>query len=138
VRIAPKDARTISDLGTALLADNQVDRAISVLKRAIAADPNRSALHSNLGYALQQKRDLDGAVAEYREAIRLDEKLVSAWINLATAVAQRGDRAEARRALEKAQKIDPTDPRVKANLDELRDLEKKGPFDGGVRREAGR
>ena len=138
VRIAPRDARTISDLGTALLADNQVDRAVSVLKRAIAVDPNRGALHSNLGYALQQKRDLDGAIAEYREAIRLDEKLVSAWINLATALAQKGDRAEAKRALERAQKIDPTDPRVRANLDELRDLEKKGPFDAGVRREAGR
>jgi len=137
-RIAPRDARTISDLGTALLADNQVDRAISVLKRAISVDPKRGALHSNLGYALQQKRDLEGAIAEYKEAIRLDEKLVSAWINLGTALAQSGDRVEARKALERAQKIDPSDPRVRANLDELRELEKKGPSDAGVRREAGR
>jgi Flp pilus assembly protein TadD len=135
-RIAPKDARTLSDLGTALLADNQVDRAIAALKRALAVDAQRATLHSNLGYALQQKRDVPGAIAEFREAIRLDEKLVSAWINLATALAQTGDLVEARRALVRAQKLDPSDPRVRANLDELRELEKKGR--PGTKPDAGR
>ena len=125
VRIAPKDAPTLNDLGTALLADNQIDRAIAVLKRAVAADTQRATSHSNLGYALQQRRDVPGAIAEFREAIRLDEKLVSAWLNLAIAFSQTGDLTEARRALERAQKLDPSDPRVKANFDELRDLEKK-------------
>ena len=89
-RIAPGDARTFGDLGTALLADNQVDKAIVALKRAVSLDEKRAPLHSNLGYAMQQKRDLEGAIAEYREAMRLDEKLVSAWINLATALGPRG------------------------------------------------
>jgi Flp pilus assembly protein TadD len=111
-----------------LLADNQLARAVAVLKRAVSLDPNRATLHSNLGYALQQARDMNGAVAEFREAIRLDEKLVSAWINLATALVQQGDRVEGKKALERAQKIDPTDPRVRANMEELRDLEKKQPI----------
>ena len=136
--MAPTDARTMGDLGTALLADNQVDRAAAVLRRAVSLGPERGALHSNLGYALQQRRDLAGAIAEYREAIRLDDKLVSAWINLATALAQSGERVEARRALERAQKIDPSDPRIRPNLDELRDLEKKGSADAGSPREGGR
>jgi Flp pilus assembly protein TadD len=125
-RIAPDDARTLGDLGTALLAENQLDRASSVLKRAVELDPKRATLRSNLGYALQQKHDLEGAIAQYREAIGLDQKLVSAWINLATALVQNGQRAEAKKALEQAQRIDPTDPRVRPNLEELRQLEKGG------------
>jgi Flp pilus assembly protein TadD len=85
-------------------------------------------LRSNLGYALQQRHDFPAAIAEYRSAISLDEKLVSAWLNLGAALALTGERAEARRALEQAKKLDPTDPRVKASLDELRALEQnRGP-----------
>jgi len=135
-RIAPNDPRTLSDLGTALLAENQIDRAISVLRSAVKLDPKRAALHSNLGYALQQKRDLHGAIVAYR--VELDEKLVSAWINLATALVLTGDRPGAHKALERAEKLDPSDPRVRANLDELRDLEKKYPLGAEGRRDGGR
>jgi Flp pilus assembly protein TadD len=95
------------------------------LIKAVALDPKRAAFRSNLGYALQQKRDLTGAIVQYKEAVELDEKLASAWINLGTALAQMGKYKEAREALGRAKKIDPSDPRVKANLDELNDLEKK-------------
>ena len=64
-------------------------------------------------------------MSEYRAALVLDDKLVSAWLNLATALAQTGDPAEARKALQTAEKLDPSDPRVRANLEELRDLEKR-------------
>jgi cytochrome c-type biogenesis protein CcmH/NrfG len=68
------------------------------------------------------------AVAEYKEALRLDPQLGSAWINLATLLARDpATRPDARAALEAAKKIDPTDPRVKANLDELDALEKRMP-----------
>jgi cytochrome c-type biogenesis protein CcmH/NrfG len=68
---------------------------------------------------------VSGAIAGYREAIRLEPKLASAWINLATALSRDPKtRGEARKALETAQKIDPSDPRVKANLEELDALEK--------------
>ncbi len=125
VRIAPDDARAHSDLGTSLLGANQVVEALRELQKAIALDPNRATFHSNFGYALQIKGDLQHAIAEYRAAIKLDDKLASAWINLATALAKTpGTRKEARAALEKARVIDPSDPRVKANLSELDALEK--------------
>ncbi len=38
-------------------------------------------------------------------------------------------------ALERAQKLDPTDPRVRANLDELREFEKKPQADAGTPRD---
>jgi Flp pilus assembly protein TadD len=120
VSIDDSDARAHSDLGTALLGDNQVVRAIPELRRAIALDPKRATFHSNLGYALQIEGKLPDAEGEYQNAIKLDSKLASAWINLATLLAKDPKRrSEARAALEKAKAIDPTDPRVKANLEEL-------------------
>ena len=124
-RLSDGEARAHSDLGTALLADNDISRAVKELERAIALDPKRATFHSNLGYALQIQGKRSEAVAEYRDALKLDDKLASAWINLATALARDPkSRVEARAALEKARAIDPTDPRVKANLEELDDLEK--------------
>ncbi len=127
VGLADGDARAHSDLGTALLAENDGARAVTELRRAIAIDPARATFHSNLGYALQLMGKISEAVAEYNAALKLDDKLVSAWINLATALAKSpATRKDARAALERAKKIDPTDPRVKPNLDELDDLEKDG------------
>ena len=118
--LVPGDARAHADLGTALLAQNDFTGAMPELERAVALDPARATFRSNLGYALQLEGKIDEAIAAYREAIRLDPKLGSAWINLATALAKDPRRrGEARQALETAKKIDPSDPRVKANFDEL-------------------
>lgn len=126
--LVPDDARARSDLGTALLAENDLPRAIAELRRAVALDPTRATFRSNLGYALQLQGSVRDAIAEYREALRLDPKLASAWINLATALARDpSTRGQAREALERAKALDPTDPRVKANLEELDALERSGP-----------
>jgi Flp pilus assembly protein TadD len=128
VRLVPDDARAHSDLGTALLAQSDFTRAVPELHRAIQLDPKRATFHSNLGYALQLAGKLTEAVAEYREAIKIDPKLSSAWINLATALARDPrTRGEARQALKTAAGLDPSDPRVKANLEELDALEKGTP-----------
>jgi Flp pilus assembly protein TadD len=125
VSLADAEPRAHSDLGTALLAANDVTRGIAELRRAVALDPRRATFHSNLGYALQLQGQRELAVAEYRKALELDPKLVSAWVNLATALARDpATRAEARSALMTAKKLDPQDPRVKANLDELDALER--------------
>ncbi|MBX3205465.1 MAG: tetratricopeptide repeat protein [Labilithrix sp.] len=125
-RLAPDDARAHSDLGTALLAESDFTRAIPELRRAIELEPKRATFRSNLGYALQLQGRVADAIVEYREALRLDPKLASAWINLATALARDPKtRGEARQALKTAGGIDPTDPRVKANLEELDALEKQ-------------
>ncbi len=127
-RLADGDARAHSDLGTALLAENQMQRAVSELERAVALDGKRASYRTNLGYAYQMLGRRTDAIAQYREALRVDDKFASAWINLATALAQDPKtRGEARAALLTAKKIDPSDPRVKANLDELDALEKTSP-----------
>jgi Flp pilus assembly protein TadD len=124
-RLDDGDPRAHSDLGTALMASDDPVRATAELRRAIALDPGRATFHSNLGYALQSQGMRTEAIAEYHEALRIDPKLGSAWINLATILARDPrTRGEARSALQTAKKIDPTDPRVKVNLEELDSLEK--------------
>jgi Flp pilus assembly protein TadD len=124
--LAPNDARAHSDLGTAYLADDQLDKALIELREAVRLEPKRATFRSNLGYALQRKGDKGAAQTEYEEAIKLDGKLVSAWINLATLLAQEpSTRKRARTCLETAAKLDPQDPRVRPNLEELDALEKK-------------
>jgi tetratricopeptide (TPR) repeat protein len=128
VRIAGNDARAHSDLGAALLALPDVPRGTRELERAVQLDATHASYHTNLGYAYQLSGRRADAVREYREALRRDDKFVSALIGLATALAQDPKtRAEARASLEKARTIDPKDPRVGANLEELDDLEKKKP-----------
>ncbi len=125
VALADSEPRAHSDLGTALLAANDVQRGILELRRAVTLDPRRATFRSNLGYALQLSSQRELAIAEYRKAIDLDPKLVSAWVNLATILARDpATRAQARAALMTAKRLDPQDPRVKANLDELDALEK--------------
>ena len=128
VRLDDGDARAHSDLGTALLGTTDLERALSELRRAVSLDPGRASFHSNLGYALQQSGRADQAIAEYHTALRLDPKAASAWINLGTALARTPrTRREARASFERAGQLSPSDPRVKANLDELDALEKKTP-----------
>ena len=109
-RLADDDARAHSDLGSALLFENDFARAVGELKRAIELDPKRATFRNNLGYAYQQMSRTDEAMAEYRQAIKLDDKLGSAWLNLATLLARDpSTRGECARA-EKARAIDPSDP----------------------------
>jgi superkiller protein 3 len=104
--------------------DIDLTRAIAELTRALLLDPSRATFHSNLGYALQLRGSPTEAIAEYRKALAIDPHLASAWINLATALAKDPKtRAEAKNALGEAKKLDPTDPRVKANEEELDALE---------------
>ncbi len=127
-RIAPDDARAHDDLGTALLAKNDVTRGANELERAVQLDASRPSYHVNLGYAYGMLGRRPDAVAQYREAIRLDPTFTSAWISLGVALAQDPKtRAEARAALLKAKALDPSDPRVKENLNELDTLEKGKP-----------
>lgn len=127
VALAPADPMAHADLGAGLLAKGDVVAGTRELTAAVKAAPGRAALHSNLGYALQLQGKRSEGIAEYREALRLDAAFAGAWINLATALAQDpATRGEARAALQRARALDPTDPRVKANLDELDALE-RGP-----------
>ena len=125
VLLSPTSARARGDLGTAYLSANRPKLAMKHLRRAIKLEPKRATFVSNLGYAEQQQGKIDQAIASYRRAIKLDPKLGSAWINLGTALARKGKLSEAEQAFKKALLLDPSDPRAKANLEELALLRKQ-------------
>jgi Flp pilus assembly protein TadD len=131
VELAPGDARARGDLGTAYLAANRPDQAMTALERAVALAPDRATLLSNLGYAYQSSGKLELAVTTYQRALARDPRLGSAWINLGTARAKQGNYAEAERCLRQALSLDPSDPRARANLDELGELQRSGAGPSG-------
>lgn len=125
--LAPDDARTHGDLGAAHLANNRPDRALPHLLRATALAPDRATFLTNLGYAYQKQGQLDKAIASQRRALAIDPKLGSAWINLGNALAELGQYQAAREALLRAESLDGTDPRPKASLRDLAELEQRQP-----------
>jgi Flp pilus assembly protein TadD len=64
-------ARYHSDLGNMLLAQGNLDEAVSCYRRAIDLKPDFPDAHNNHGYAFQQQGRLDEAVACDRRAIEL-------------------------------------------------------------------
>jgi Flp pilus assembly protein TadD len=116
------DPRSLGNMGTALLAAGQVESAIAHLMRAHERAPERATFMSNLGYAHQLKGDLSTAESWCRRAIAADPKLGSAWINLGLVLGANKQWVQAERAFKEAQKLDPTDPRPKANLEDLKAL----------------
>ena len=89
----------------------------------------------NTGGAVDGKHGFGGMIDQLVEfpkpllcavnGIALDDKLGSAYINLGTALAETGRLDEARRALSRALALDPSDPRARANMDDLAQLEKR-------------
>ncbi len=71
VRLAPRSAPLLSDLG---IAFNQLSRrpeAFDAYARAISSDPTWTRAYNNLAVALQSHGDLDGARRAYRAALHL-------------------------------------------------------------------
>ena len=121
--LAPTDPRAHGDLGAALLADGRPDEALPHLLRATQLAPERATFVTNLGYAYQKRGELARAVETQRRALAIDPELGSAWINLGNTLAEQGDFAGAAAALRRAEALDPSDPRPKASLRDLAELE---------------
>ncbi|MFF4573370.1 tetratricopeptide repeat protein [Streptomyces sp. NPDC001410] len=60
-----------------LLKSTDTDRAVELLKRAIAATPNAATAHLQLGWVLAQKHHDDEAENEFRRAVATDPSLLS-------------------------------------------------------------
>ena len=125
-RLNPNDARTLADLGTALVSANAAPEAKQYLERAVALEPGRAAFLTNLGYvgapssATRRRRR-----PRCRRLSPPSAKLGSAWLNLANALASEGKFDDAERACKKAEAIDSTDPRVKSCHDDVAELRRR-------------
>jgi len=125
-KLVPEEPEAHSALGVALLATGKTEEALVELTKAKDLDPGSAARRGNLGTVLFMRGRVKDAIKEYEVPARLGPDDARAHSDHGTAPpADPKTRAEARQALKTAGAIDPSDPRVKANLEELDALEKE-------------
>ncbi len=81
-RLDPLRAVAFINLGAVYNLLEQLDDAISVLRKGIQLDPQRSEGYYNLGLVYRRKGQTDLAIHAYREALRINPLLADAQYNL--------------------------------------------------------
>ena len=116
----PNDARALFDAGYVADAENRLEDAAALYRRATQADPRSFEAHLSLGLLLARQEKLDEARTELLEATRLDSGdggaalKARAWRALAEVdkpgPGNPGDAGEASAALLEALKLSPETP----------------------------
>jgi len=89
------------------LAQRNLDRALAILRDAIAGSPNNIVFHMNIGAVQIAKGDYSAAEASYRKALQLDPKSFRVRTALATIYLNQGNRDKAEKELLDAIKLEP-------------------------------
>jgi len=89
---------------------------IKALEAITRNDPRNGQAHLRLGFARIDSGDCAGAEPELRQAIALGLPTVDAHIGLATCLGRRGDLADAEKVLADAQRREPDNPVILANV----------------------
>lgn len=134
----PKDAEVCIDLGIAYGEDDQIKKAISFLKKAVNLDNNNPEAHYNLAVAYSrvllsdleieklwedhtdEEELFELAINEYLQCLELDEEFTQAHNNLGTLYAMRDWDDKAIEEWEKSLRIDPDQPDIKEELEDLK------------------
>jgi tetratricopeptide (TPR) repeat protein len=102
LQLEPERPDVLRNLGLALAATGEMDRARAAYERAFAHTPSDPVLLKNMGELRYQLRDPQGAAELYRAAIRQDACLVSASLGLSTVLQAQGRVDEAKQVLRRA------------------------------------
>ncbi|HUH95674.1 MAG TPA: tetratricopeptide repeat protein [Casimicrobiaceae bacterium] len=86
LRVHPKHAGVLQLLGIVEGQTGHFERAIELIDRAIAVDPDNAEYHSNRGVALKELGRLEAAVASYDTALTLDPERIGDHFNRAVAL----------------------------------------------------
>ena len=90
------------DQAAALHNSDDYSGSISLLKSAIAIDPDSALAHHNLGKSYQQQKRFHDALPEFKEAIRLGKNSLEAYWNLAITYEDVGDEIRSLETYEEA------------------------------------
>ncbi len=115
----PRQHAARVQLGTVLLRSGRTAEAIEHYQQALQQMPRLAALHNNLATAGLASGQLDLAERHYREAVAIDPDFFLAWFNLGRVLAATDRPADARRALLRADALQPGDARVHEALGRL-------------------
>jgi cytochrome c-type biogenesis protein CcmH/NrfG len=102
LQLEPERPDVLRNLGLALAATGETDRARVTYERAFAHTPSDPVLLKNMGELRYRMRDTQGAAELYRAAIRQDACLVSASFGLETVLQAQGQVEEAQQVLRRA------------------------------------
>ena len=87
----PDHVEALNVVGLAALRDGDIDRALTLLKRAAAVDGGQALTHLHLGRAHAAAFELEAAAAAYATALAREPKLHAARLHLAELHEKRGD-----------------------------------------------
>ena len=101
----PNSPRAWFNLGLLRRKLDETEPALAAFGRVAQLDPNDADTHYFLGALHQSAKQLDLAIASYRRALELNPFHVSAQFGLAGAYQRLGDSEEARKYLDRFQKL---------------------------------
>jgi len=110
------DSGIYVNLGLAISARGEGDRAMKCFEKAIRLNPANAVAHYNLGNIYLAQGRLAGAVAEYKKAVGKKPDYVKAYGNLAVAMAQTGKLDEAIENFRRVAHLEPNSPDAHYNL----------------------
>jgi cytochrome c-type biogenesis protein CcmH/NrfG len=117
MRPDPKDRRELAArLAQVMSGELTGNELIAALETIVREDPHNGQAHLRLGYARVQSGDCARAEPEFRAAIATGLPSGDADLGLATCLGRRGDLAGAEKALADAQRIEPDNPVIMANV----------------------
>jgi Tfp pilus assembly protein PilF len=102
LQLEPERPDVLRNLGLALAATGETDRARVTYERAFSHTPGDPVLLKNMGELRYRMRDTQGAAELYRAAIRQDACFVSASLGLDTVLQAQGRADEAKQVLKRA------------------------------------
>ncbi len=105
--MSPEPSTDLIAEGEARLAAGDLDGALTLLQRAVAAAPTSALAHSKLGIIYVHKRQWDAASSEFSKAIQLDPTYAPAYSNLGNVYRERGQLDQAIAQYQKAVSMDP-------------------------------
>lgn len=117
------EAAELNAAGAEAYADERIDEAVSLFRRAIIRAPNVANYHTNLGVAYGEKgMDLE-AFAAYRRALELDPKDLQSRLNVGYLYSERERYTNAREEWERVIEIAPDSEEARDARENLNHLE---------------
>jgi tetratricopeptide (TPR) repeat protein len=116
LKIQPKSALVLGELGDILALQNKEDEAIEAYQQALNQDEYLPWIHNNLGVLLLESSETDLAIDHFLIAINLDPENTETYRNLGNAYFARGDWVAAANAYQGALDLDSTHLETKADL----------------------
>ena len=116
LREAPEHPEALNHLGLLRHQRSDAVEALSLLRRAVAANPRSSTSHLHMGLALEQSADFEAALAAYREAARLEPRAVVALFNQGVVLLRLDRPIEAEECFRRVLSVTPGDAEAALNL----------------------